>query len=112
MYFVILELIQSETAVAQRGSERLGTCPHAVDGGPLGGPASLCPEKGCNLLKGAQLSKLRLGPELPKFANIRLPAVYGESAQGQEGRSQVLFARNPTLSSYSLPPPSPILSLL
>lgn len=67
-----------------KSSERLMTCPHAVDGGPLGGPASLCPEKGCNLLKGAQLSKPRLGPELLKFANTRLPAVHGESAQGEE----------------------------
>ena len=69
-----------------KSSERLVTCSQTVDRGPDGGPASLCPERACNLLKDAQLSKLRLGPELLTSAKIHFPAVHGESAQGQDGQ--------------------------
>lgn len=60
-----------------KSSERLLTGPHTLVEDPLGGPASQCPEKECNLLRGQQLSKPRL---------ICLPVVLGESARGQEGQ--------------------------
>ena len=49
-------------------------------------PASLCPEKACDLLKDAQLSKPKLEPKLLKFPNFHFPAAHRESSLGPEGQ--------------------------
>lgn len=64
-------------------------------------PASLCPERGCDSLKDAHLSTLRLEPELLKFPHFYFPVAHRERAMFC---SPETFA----LCFYSFSPPSPI----
>ena len=75
-------------------------------------PASLCPEKGYDLLKDVQLSKRKL--ENPSFSSLQISTCQLPTEKVPWGQdSQVLLPRDPgPLLWLSLPLPSLILSLL